>query len=107
MGINQFESLLNLNDVWALISFRFLLYVNFPNIIKLNFAEIKSILEGKDPGQNEIDLFSAEFTIVPMWRGRFEVNVILFWVLKSKFYRIQIIDIQICPILKLQQKYQL
>ena len=107
MGINQFESLLNLNDVWALISFRFLLYVNFPNIIKLNFAEIKSILECKDPGQNEIDLFSAEFTIVPMWRGRFEVNVILFWVLKSKFYRIKIIDLQICPILKLQQKYQL
>ena len=65
MGINQFESLLNLNDVWTLILFRVLLYINFPNIIKPHFTETKSILEDKDPEQDEIDLFSADFTIVP------------------------------------------
>ena len=35
-----------------------------------------------DHGQNEIDLFSAKVTIVPM-KGHFEIILILSWILES------------------------
>ena len=63
-------------DRWV---FQHLLRVSLFFLLEIFFGRLNSFFEkNKDPGHNQIGLFSAELTTAPMQRVRFEVSLIPF-----------------------------